>query len=546
MTELVEQLKSFGLARLGVIIGVGFAVAAFLGFFALRMGTPDYSVLYADLDYVDAQEVIQRLEQDGVSHKIRERGNAISVLAPRREIAALRLLLASDGVVVAQGVGYEIFDQQDTFGATRFQQNINRLRALEGELGRTIAKINGVRAARVHLVLPERQLFAREETAPSASIIVNAPGGLAPQSVKAIVNLAASAVPQLKPNDVTVLDAQGVLLASGQPNEADALDGMDARVASAEQRIRRTVEDIIAPIVGAENMRVQVSAELDFSRVTESAEIIDPDSQSVLSTTLIEEDENRVDPGIAAAVTVGNTVPGATPATGSPQSGANGAPTNGGAANRRTEETTNYEFSRRTRNEVHEIGGVKRLSIALALNANGAGPRSDEEIAQLTALVRSAVGFDAGRGDQIEVLETSFTPLAASPDAIAPPTSGAPAPTWLSANLTRLLELAALALAGFALIFFVLRPMLVAKEAQATLENRVAKTAVGGPANSTKPALEGALTPNNQDGDQSVDLSHVAGQVSASSIRQITDIVKTHRNESALILKNWIQEGANS
>ncbi|MEL7486023.1 MAG: flagellar M-ring protein FliF, partial [Pseudomonadota bacterium] len=177
MNDILELTKSFGVSRLAGIVGVTMGVAVALGLIVMRIGAPSMTVVYADLDLRDAQTVIDRLEQDNTPHEVRERGGRVAILAPRDEAARLKLALAADGFMASSGVGYEIFDNDDALGATSFQQNINRLRALEGELARTIATIAGVRAARVHLVLPERELFARDKKPATASIVVDAPTG---------------------------------------------------------------------------------------------------------------------------------------------------------------------------------------------------------------------------------------------------------------------------------------------------------------------------------------------------------------------------------
>ena len=284
--EFWTRLQQFGVVRLAIIIGASLGVAAILGFVALRPPSGDYGVLYANLDYANGQSVIDRLEADNTPYRLREAGGRVTILAPRGVIAPLRIDLAADGVITASGVGYEIFDETDALGATAFQQNINRLRALEGELARTIASIAGVRSARVHLVLPERALFARERTPASASIMVEAPAGLEPRAVRAITNLVASAVPELTAGQVTVLDASGALLSAAQDENGVFLNSIEEKTAATQTRLRRTVEDIVGRIVGPDNVRVQVAAELDLNRVTENAEIIDPDSQTVLSETV--------------------------------------------------------------------------------------------------------------------------------------------------------------------------------------------------------------------------------------------------------------------
>lgn len=522
MNEILTQLRAFGAGRLAAILGVGLGVALALGLIVARIGEAPLAILYSDLDLRDGEAIVSQLEQDGAEFEVRESAGRITVLAPRADIARLKVSLAAGGFVArGGGVGYEIFDTTDAFGATSFQQNINRLRALEGEIGRSISTISGVRSARVHLALPERELFTRDRKPASASIVIDAPGGLDARAVRAIVNLTASAVPELAPARVTILDAAGQLLASGAGDSDMMAGGVDERTASAEARIRRMVEDILTPIVGAENLRVQISADLDFNRVTEAAEIIDPDSQTVLSSTIVEEAGNSADPAGALGVTIANALPGAEAVD--PASSALAT-----SSNRRTEETTNYLVSRTQRNAVREQGGMRRLSVAVALNA-AAGPRTPEELARISSLVRSAVGFSPRRGDQIEVVEVAFQ----APVAKTQPLTGPSSPVTLP-DAMRLIEVGALAVMGFALIFFVLRPMLASAGAGGLLGRPAPAT--GGDASGGAIAAPG-LSPS-----QPLAISQILSEKRPSSARQVAEQIRGYNDEAAGLLKSWIRQ----
>jgi flagellar M-ring protein FliF len=528
VNELLGLIRSIGMARLAAITGVTMGVAIALGLIIVRIGDPPLSILYADLEPRDAQAVTERLDQESIRHEIRDSGGKIAILAPRAEVSRLKMELAADGVVTAGGTGYEIFDKGEAFGATSFQQNINRLRALEGELARTISTISGVRSARVHLVLPERELFSRDKKLASASIVVDAPGGLDQRSVRAIINLAASAVPELSPSRVTLLDAAGDLLASGQSEDATGA-GVAERTAAVEARIRRTVEDIVGRIVGADNLRVQVAADLDFNRVTENSETIDPDSQTVLSSVTVEESSDSSDAALGRGVTVANALPGA-------QGLADGEPASK-ATNRRTEETTNYEISRTVRNEVRETGAINRLSVAVALNSgvNGEAARAPETLARIGALVKSAVGFDAARGDTIDVVEIAFSPTELSG---APAAGPAPSPFSRDAVM-RFVEVGALSLIALALALFVLRPMLAPSKARAAAGGADQSTPMR-----TDSAVPFALPKPNSAFEQKIDLARVEGQVKASSLNKVAEVIKGHTDESAGILKGWIRQAS--
>jgi flagellar M-ring protein FliF len=523
MKELLAMIAKAGPMRLAAMIGLGLGVAVALTLLVSRIAEPPLGVLYAEIDLADAQSVIDRLDQEGVSYKTRERGGRIAILAPQSDIPRLRMRLAAEGEAPKGGVGYEIFDKDDAFGSTTFQQNINRLRALEGELARTIATIEGVKSARVHLVLPERALFTREREAASASIVIDAAGALDKRMVRGVVNLAASAVPGLKTSDVTVLDAAGGLLASGD-EEGAGMGGADEKTVATEARLRKTVEDILGRIVGPENLRVQVSAEMDFNRITENAEIIDPDSQTVLSSVTVEEAADESQPSQGRGVTVANALPGAQTATETL------APAT--SNNRRTEETTNYELSRTTRTEIREQGVVNRLSIAIALNLAPAGARSAEEIGRLGALARTAVGYNEARGDSVEIVEIAFQPAAATA-----PAAGAAA-TLSRADLGRFAETGALALIALALVVFVLRPMLATPKAKSAERPRADDGVIADLSGRT------ALPAPGEEPERRFDSKGFDVKVKASAAKEIAEVVKSHTDESAQILKGWIRQAS--
>ncbi|OFX01744.1 MAG: flagellar M-ring protein FliF [Alphaproteobacteria bacterium RIFCSPHIGHO2_12_FULL_63_12] len=536
------MVRSFGMARLAAIIGVTIGVALVMGLIVMRLGEEPMTLLYADLDLKDAQDLTARLEQEGVKYDLRETGGKVSVYAPRDDSANLKIKLAGDGFIATSGsVGYEIFDKQDALGSTSFQQGINRLRALEGELARTIATISGVRSARVHLVLPERELFSRDKQQATASIVVDAPGGLDSHSVRAIANLAASAVPSLSPSRVTILDNAGDLLASGQEGDdpMSLAGGVGERTAATEARIRHTVEELLGRIVGPENMRVQVAADIDFSRVTETSNIIDPDSQTVLSATTVEDASNSSDPALTRGVTVANQLPETQIVD--PQAAASATQTA-----RRTEETTNYEMTRTVRNEVREMGGVKRLSVAVALNlatrteASGAvvpAPRSAEELERIEKLVRSAVGYNAARGDQIDVIEAPFQPVTAAATPGTTATAASNARQIDSGLLMRGAEIGAFALVALALIIFVLRPLMGGAPAPKAGAPSIREIAGASPHSALPaPAATGL--------ENLIDLAQVDGKVKASSLKRVAEVVKAHSDESAGILKSWIRQAS--
>jgi len=263
--------------------------AALIGFFAfviMRVTTPQMTTLFTDLSLEDSSSIIKDLERQGIAFELRNEGSII--LVPKDKVTRLRMKLAEGGLPKGGGVGYEIFDKSDALGTTSFVQNINHLRALEGELARTIRGIDRIQAARVHLVLPERPLFSRETPEPSASIVVRVRGALEPQQIRAIRHLVASSVNGLKPQRVSIVDESGQLLADGATSDVDQAAG-DERRAAFEKRMRKQVEDIVSSVVGQGRARVQLSADFDYNKITQTSDKFDPEGRVLRSSQTREE-----------------------------------------------------------------------------------------------------------------------------------------------------------------------------------------------------------------------------------------------------------------
>src|SRR4249920_1394668 len=252
---------------------VTLALVGFFAFLILRVTAPQMTPLFTELSLEDSTAIVKDLERQGVPFELRNDGAVIMV--PKDRVTRLRMQLAEGGLPKGGGIGYEIFDKSDALGTTSFVQNINHLRALEGELSRTIRAIDRIQAARVHLVLPERPLFSRETPEPSASIVVRVRGSLKPQQIRAIRHLVASAVNGLKPQRVSIVDEAGRLLADGTGNDEFGEVTVDERRASFEKRLRDQVEAIVSFVVGPGRARIQVSADFDFNRITETSDKFD-------------------------------------------------------------------------------------------------------------------------------------------------------------------------------------------------------------------------------------------------------------------------------
>ena len=427
MQGLVEFAKTLGAPRIAAMGAVTIALIGFFAFLILRVTTPQMTPLFTELSLEDSASIAKELDREGITYELRNDGNVIMV--PRDKVARLRMTLAENGLPKGGGVGYEIFDKSDALGTTSFVQNIDNLRALEGELARTIRTLDQVQDARVHLVLPDRPLFSRDKIEPSASIVLKLRGRLEPSQVRAIRHLVATAVSGLRPQRISIVDEQGQLLADGAGDDEAGNDvAADERQAAYEKHLREQVESIVSSVVGPGHSRVQVAADFDFNRVTQTSDKFDPDGRVVRSSQSREE---------TSASNAGQHQRGygrqrvaRRPINGSPPPGPTAASDD---QSRKTEEIVNYEISKTTKTEVIEGGRLNRISVAVLVDGTYAKddkgnatyqPRSKEELDQIAALVRSAIGFDQKRGDQVEVVNLRFAETPANP--IVEPTG------WLS------------------------------------------------------------------------------------------------------------------
>src|SRR6187399_2270454 len=301
-------MKSLGAPRLTAMVVVTAALIGFFAFLIMRVTTPAMVTLFTDLSVEDSSAIIKDLERQAIEYDIRNEGTVIMV--PKDKVTRLRMKLAESGLPKGGGVGYEIFDKTDSLGTTTFVQNINHLRALEGELARTIRSIDRVQAARVHLVLPERPLFSRDKVDASASIVLKVRGALEPQQVRAVRHLVASAVNGLKPERVSVIDETGKLLADGASPD-NPLNGAssDERQAAYERRLREQIEAIVTSVVGPGHARVQINADFDVNRITQTSDKFDPDGR-VLRSSQTREEQSATSDNKEGSVSVGTELPG--------------------------------------------------------------------------------------------------------------------------------------------------------------------------------------------------------------------------------------------
>ncbi|WP_217808081.1 flagellar basal-body MS-ring/collar protein FliF [Oceanibacterium hippocampi] len=546
---------------------VALATVGFLLFMANRISTPAMGLLYSGLDGNDAGAIAGKLESMNVPFELRNQG--ADIMVPSDQVLRLRMSMAQEGLPNGGSVGYEIFDRSENFGTTSFVQNINRLRALEGELSRTIRALDRVSQARVHLVLPKREVFSRDQQPATASIILKLRGAglLNPTQVAAVQHIVAAAVPGLSPERISIADERGNLLArGGGEGEAGKIAGQqDAIRVAHEDHIKRQIETLLERSVGVGNVRAEVTAEMDFDEKTVKSETYDPEGQVVRSTQLVEETNQSSEVSGNEAVTVQNNLPEADAGVGS------GANTQNNGT--RSEETVNYEISKTVTTKIQQSGVVKRLAVAVLVNgvytteADGTRsyqPRNEEELEKLASLARSAIGYDAERGDVIEVVNLPFAEGdAVSDEAIEEEFNLL---GLNKADLFKIAEMAVLAIVAILALLLVVRPLLTRAMAiggQPALAGGNRQAALAGPGGGydgdpaqiadgggAHPALEGPHSGGGQrpaprsETEHMLDIARIDGQVKASSLKKMGEIVDKHPDEAVGILRSWLYEDA--
>lgn len=404
MQGLIQNLMSLGRQRLLVLGGTAFALIAVLLLGLGAVSRPDYSPIYSNLSATSANAIEATLANAGFDVTVADDGATVSV--PRPDAARARMVLAESGVSIDGDLGWELFDEQSGLAMNSFLQKINRSRAMEGELARSIQTLDGIASARVHLVLPDREPFSREAPAPRASIIIRPDPGRTVNRNQAIAvrNLVASAVAELDLSRVTVLSANGETILAESP-DGESQGTMQTAKTNIEDRLSREIENILTARVGAGNARVRVNVELTTEREVIVEQSFDPEQQVVRSAETKSENQSGQDN--AGNIGVENNIPAAL--TGGAEAGSS-------TSRSEADEVIQYEIGNTRREVVREAGDVRRLTVAVLVNGiyNVEGSdvtyaeRTPEEIDRLTELVKSAVGFEESRGDSLSVDSMRF------------------------------------------------------------------------------------------------------------------------------------------
>jgi flagellar M-ring protein FliF len=566
MKALLDGFRALGPVRIAAMGAVALGLLALMAVLMLRAGSGDQmALLYGDLDPREAGQIVDQLSRRHVPYRVGAGGGEI--LVPADQVAENRMLLARDGLPSGGSIGYELFDRGDGYLFSGFQQKIAETRAMEGELARTIRAIHGIRGARVHLVLPSREPFAREQQQAQASVMLTMVGAqmLDKEGVQAVLNLVAAAVPGLHPHNISLIDSRGDLLArAGEPvtQVTQAANAEEVRHAT-EVRLARAVEDMLEKTLGAGHVRAEASVRFDYDKVSETKEQYDPDNQVTRSTQTVNSTSKTTEAN--QAVTAQNNLPNAD--VGAPQAGTQEG---------RQEETTNFEIAKTVRTLVHDEPRIDRITLGVMVDgteqpgADGKAtwqPRSQEEMDRLSGLVKSAIGYDEKRGDQVNVVSMRFVA-----DEVAIPETGLLGVHLDKPDFMHLAQTAMIGVIGLLALLFVLRPMVVRLTTLPSANLALAGASGGGtalvpagvypsgafPGGMTASRGPGALTAlpppgplaqalsaagqHSGDDDSMISLSQIEGQMRASSLRKLSDIVGKHPDETLTIMRGWMAQ----
>lgn len=551
MSAFTDAFSGLSKAKLVALMTAVTVLVAFVLFVGFRMSTSNMVPLFSNLSLEDSSKIIAELEKTNTPYELV--GNGTQILVPSDKVLRMRMSLAEQALPSGGSVvGYEIFDRSDTLGSSNYVININMIRALEGELSRTIGSLAYVDNARVHLVVPKRELFSRDKDKPSAAVTIKMRSGHALESaeVTAITHLIASAVPALEPSRVTIVDSHGRLLARGDGDSQSVIasTAQEFKIAY-ETRTQQAVEDIIEKIVGPGKVRAHVAADIDFDRVVTNSEKYDPDGQVARSVQSSTERENAQDKAGKDNVTIANNQPGA-------DAGGEGTTSSNKLAEH-SNEITNFEISKTVQNHVREGGNVQKLSVAVLIDgvygedANGNAtytPRSEEELTKIRALAMSAIGFDEKRGDKIEVVNMRFSEEAKG---------GEPVSFFekFKIEMQSIIQTFLIAVVAILAILLVLRPAVtqLIRQSQSPADRVSGElAAIGGPGGAAArlPSAGMAMggggmdampgSPAEPESEMLINVSNIKGGMKSSSMNKINEIVDKYPEETMGVLRQWV------
>jgi flagellar M-ring protein FliF len=543
------------LAGLGVFLTIALLVAL-----SIKLTAAPMSLLYTNLSSNDAALVASRLE--GLGEPYQSANDGKDILVHSNRALPLRMSFAQEGIPSSGNIiGYEIFDKNDSLGTSQFIYNVNLVRALEGEIARTISSLNSIESARVHIVIPKKELFSKSNSETSASVVLKIKGNLqlSKQEVAAISHLISTAVPGLKVENITILDNHGrpLKLALTEDNNSITTDNAAEFQKNVEEKYRIMLEELIEKSVGIGKVKANVMADINFDREVVNSEVYDPDGQVIRSRKVSEETDQEQEG--ASELSVATNIPNA--------QGAGGGATGGKSSKNRTDEVTNYEISKTITNKISETGRVKRISVAILIDGiyqeklsdDGKtktfvySPRSEVELEKIRLLAVSAIGMDLRRGDKIEVINMKFS------DEFAPQPEMEQPFSWIKTDLDHIVQTVVIGIVIILVVLLVIRPIIVktldnrraAAEDLAIQASLMTNTSLNGEASAGNQGDSSATTSNtnfkgNKEEDDDISKSFSDSPNSrkkASLAKYINELVEQHPEETVSVLRNWIGSG---
>jgi len=550
LEALWTNLRDLGARRLIALGVIGLTVVAAIGLGAFYLSQPERETLYANLNREDVNRIGGALKDAGISFDVNADGT--SVLVAHSDTAKARMLLAVKGLPQSTNSGYELFNDMRSFGLTSFMQEVTRVRALEGELARTIQTMKGIKAARVHIVLPDRGSFRRDQQTASASVVIRTENAEDTSTAQAIRHLVASAIPGMKPDSVTVLNTEGAVLGSSQ----DGANAAAGKKATLQQQVNRETEEKIrrtlTPYLGIGNFEVSVSSRLDTNRVTTNETTFDPASKSERSVRVVKETGQSQNRTKQPSASVQQNIP--------TTQGGDDSGTDSNENNQRREELTNFELSSRTVQTVRDAYALENLSIAVLLNKDrlmAAPPQGGEaipveqQIYEVEQLVASASGFDKERGDKLKVAAVAFADGGHALEPIPPL-------AWTELLLRQagtLINAVTILIVAGLLIWFGLRPAVRAIVARPQVTDSTEEAeAIEAAMLAAQPAVPelagpgGALAPhsdlNPAEANNANLIEDLTSRMNRSPQKRLEQIVEFDEEQAAAILRQWLHQEA--
>jgi flagellar M-ring protein FliF len=549
MATINESLKNFASPRYITLTIVGVSLLVVFSFLSYRLSEPVMSTLYNNLSSEDSAAVVTELGLLGAKFEVKSGGSEIMVESP--DVLKMRMLLAQKGLPdKANIVGYEVFDKESMLGTSNFVMNVNLVRALEGELSRTIAALGSIKSARVHLVIPRKDVFKRNNYESSASVVLTLNNLLdvPKEEAQAVRHLVSAAVPGLSPSKITIVDSNGRILAKARNEDENgsesSSDSADSKF-QMEERYRNKINNMIEQVVGVGKVDARVTVDMSFERSTQVEERYDPDGQVARSTQTTESIANSSG-GASGEVSVANEL-----------TGAGGAGGGSSENNQKTDEVTNFEISKTITNKINEGGEVQKVSVAVLVdgtytkNADGVdiyAPRTDEQLDQIKTLVRSAVGYDEARGDKVDVINMQFSQ--ARPEIIQ---DEGPL-DWLKRDLDSIIKTAVLGIVAILTIMLVIKPLvnkafdvsasdIEAQELRSMASNEALSQAAaaagggGGFGGGGGPMMQGG-----GDEGQQMNLDVIQSKIDYSPTQKVNDLIDNNPEETLSIIRSWLTE----